>query len=172
MKPVEDAFASETFRRVILPGIVLASGVHPLIAKWAPRIASQYGVGSTVLLVAEVIFFGLAVSSVIQWIYYIYEGFRLRPLTALAHKLNKRRLKTLRTSFDQLQNVQNPSPSEENRLYRVYGALLDFPLKRLDDGSVVRCAERPTRLGNIIAVYELYPRLSMGSILFFTGLTY
>ena len=63
MKPVEDAFGSESFRRVILPGIVLAAGVHPLISILTSPIDSLYGIEASLLLLVEIIFFGLIVSS-------------------------------------------------------------------------------------------------------------
>ena len=69
MEPVEEAFASDIFRRVILPGIVPAIGIHPLISIWASFLDSLCGIGATPMLVGEVVFFGLVVSSAIQWIY-------------------------------------------------------------------------------------------------------
>jgi hypothetical protein len=161
MKPVEDAFASETFRRVILPGIVLAAGLHPLVSVLAPFIDSLYGLAASVLLVAEVVFFGLVVSSATQWIYYVYEGFRLQPLTAFAGRANRRRVQRLSELMNHLQAPGSLSPQENSRT-RTYEALLDFPVRRRSDGTVEHFAERPTRLGNIIATYELYPKIAYG----------
>ena len=93
-------------RRVILPGIVLAAGVHPLVSTLAPTINSLYGVGASVSLIAEVIFFGLIASSATQWIYYVYEGFRLQSLTTLARNTNERRVR-------QLDELMNEPPAEE-----------------------------------------------------------
>src|SRR5258708_19041238 len=120
MKPGEEAFASETFRRVVLPGIVLAIGIHPLITTWAPLIDAVYGIGSTVLLVAEIVLFGLMVSGATQWIYYFYEGFRLKPLTALAGSANRRRLRNLIKLSAQLEVKPSRSEREENQLSEVY----------------------------------------------------
>ena len=80
MKPVEDVFSSDVFRRVVLPGIVLSAGFHPCISSWNPTLSRLYGIGPTTVVVAEIIIFGLGVSSAIQWIYYVYEGFRLEWL--------------------------------------------------------------------------------------------
>src|SRR5262245_19370180 len=93
MKPVEDAFASDIFRQVVLPGVVLSVGLHPLISIWMPAVESLYGVGSMALIAAEIIVLGLAVSSGIQWIYYVYEGFRLEWLTSFAGWRNGQTLK-------------------------------------------------------------------------------
>jgi len=162
MKPVEDAFASETFRRVILPGIVLAAGVHPLVSTLAPTINSLYGVGASVSLIAEVIFFGLIASSATQWIYYVYEGFRLQSLTTLARDANERRVRQL----DELMNRPQPaggfSSSQQESRSTAYEALQDFPIRKRGNGTEEHFAERPTRLGNIIAAYELYPETRYG----------
>lgn len=168
MKPVEEAFASDTFRRVILPGIVLAIGIHPLIANWFHILDRLYGIGATPMLVAEVIFFGLVVSSAINWIYYVYEGFRLAPLTALAHHINRRRVKKLVGLRRELQALKDRTPSQQNKLYQAYEGLRDFPVRKRADGTIEYFAERPTMLGNIIAVYELYAQTRYG----FDGVAY
>jgi hypothetical protein len=168
MKPVEDAFASDTFRRVILPGIVLAIGIHPLIANWVHILDRLYGIGATPMLVAEVIFFGLVVSSAINWIYYVYEGFRLAPLTALAHHINRRRVKKLMEVRRELQALKDRTPSQQNKFYQAYEGLRDFPVRKRPDGKIEYFAERPTVLGNIIAVYELYAQTRYG----FDGVDY
>lgn len=168
MKPVEDAFASDTFRRVILPGIVLTIGIHPLIANWAHVLDKLYGIGAAPMLVGEVIFFGLVVSSAINWIYYVYEGFRLAPLTALAHFINRKRVKHLMELREQLQKMTDRTPRQQNKLYQAYEGLRDFPVRKLPNGKIEYFAERPTRLGNIIAVYELYAASRYG----FDGVAY
>jgi hypothetical protein len=114
------------------------------------------------MLIGEVILFGLLVSSSVQWVYYVYEGFRLTKLTALAHKWNCDRLQRLKVSFERLQNIEKRSDDQRTEFYKVYESLLDFPVTRRPDGSMVREAERATRLGNIIAVYELYPKTRYG----------
>jgi hypothetical protein len=160
MKPVEEAFASTGFRRVVLPGIVLTVGVHPVLSTAMPAIVSAYEISAIVLVVAEILFFGLVVSSGLQWVYYLYEGFRLPLLTRLAQRVNERRLTQFTAkrkalyrgrTFDQL------SSAEQEEVTRVYEYLCDFPLRRHADGAVEHYVERPTRLGNIIATYELYP---------------
>ena len=168
MKPVEDAFASDTFRRVILPGIVLAVGIHPLIARCAHTLDILYGIGATPMLVAEVVFFGLVVSSAINWIYYVYEGFRLEFLTAIAGRLNERRVKNLMKVRKDLQALPSRTSSQQNNLYQAYEGLKDYPVRKRPDGTIEYFAERPTRLGNIIATYELYAKTRYG----FDGVAY
>jgi hypothetical protein len=165
MKPVEDVFSSDIFRRVVLPGIVLSSGFHPFISRSQPTITDLYGVGSTGLIVAEVIIFGLGVSSGIQWIYYVYEGFRLEFVTSLAGRLNRMRVERYQTQSHDIQGERDfdaLSRTEQAKVTRIYEFLLDFPLALDKDGSARHYAERPTRLGNIIATYELYAESRYG----------
>ena len=161
MKPIEDVFSSDTFRRVVLPGIVLAAGIHPLIMKFILVAESLYGISALGMLLSEVVIFGLAVSSAVQWIFYVYEGFRLSWLTTLALRANKRRVERLSDV------VYGPRPaslsvSRQNALYESYEHLRDFPLQRNEDGTASRFADRSTMLGNIIATYELYAQAMYG----------
>lgn len=160
MKPVEEAFASTGFRRVILPGIILTAGIHPLLSKATETIARAYGVAGVVLIVGEILFYGLVVSSALQWIYYVYEGFRLPRLTVLARRMNEARLNrsqqrthAIRAGrpFDEL------SDTEKDEVTRIYEYLCDFPLRKTNSGRTEHYVDRPTRLGNLIATYELYP---------------
>jgi len=165
MKPVEETFSSAAFRRVILPGIILTMGFHPVLSTWLVRVGSVYDISSTVFLVAEVIFFGLIVSSSIQWIYYVYEGFRLPQLTALVGCINRRRVAGLQEqlrSSQQGRNFDDLSEDEKDRVTRIYEDISDFPLRRADTGAIEHYAERPTRLGNIVATYELYAETRYG----------
>src|SRR5271157_1236779 len=162
MKPVEEAFASETFRRIVLPGIVLTIGIHPLIARWASPGISLYGVDPAVLMVVEIIFLGMVASSAIQWIYYVYEGFRIQWLTKPAGRLNQRRVRKLTETRREIAALSSRSESQDMELNKAYEALLDFPVRRQADGSMEYFSERPTRLGNIVASYELYPESRYG----------
>jgi hypothetical protein len=95
VKPFENVFSSATFRRVILPGIILAAGIHPLIMKFILVVESLYGISALGMLVSEVVLFGLAVSIATQRIFYVYEGFRLPWLTKFALHANERRVEKL-----------------------------------------------------------------------------
>jgi hypothetical protein len=165
MKPLEEAFSSTGFRRVILPGIVLAMGIHPLIVGFLPSIEKVYGLSSSILLAIEVIAFGLALSSGLQWIYYLFEGFRAPQLTSLAGKQNRAILQKLlrrRSEIQAEKPFEELSESAKAELYKVYERLQEYPQIRSADGVAQRVAERPTRLGNIIATYELYPESRYG----------
>src|SRR4030095_3616915 len=165
MKPVEEAFAGAGFRRVIMPGIVLTAGIHPIFSDGLEFVAKVYGVNSTVLLIVEVIFFGLVVSSAVQWIYYVYEGFRLPKLTALSGRLNKNRLSKLQVKYRSIygnRDFDKLSPLEQQKIYKIYEQLADYPLRLEPSGVSERYVDRPTRLGNIITTYEMYPETRYG----------
>lgn len=165
MKPIEDALASASFRRVILPGIVLTAGVHPLIAPWISKVAALYGINGNLIFIVEILTFGLALGSATQWIYYIYEGFRWLWLTEVARRLSEKRLNRLTTTLDRLGKRRHEralSAREENTYSKTNERLLDFPRRLRPDGSPEPYSERPTRLGNIIASYELYAQTRYG----------
>jgi hypothetical protein len=92
VKPLEEVFGSRTFRRIVLPGIVLTLGLHPVVSTLLGAFGYLYGVkDGAVILVVEVLFWGLLVSSAINPIYYVYEGFRLPWLSARARSKRKTR---------------------------------------------------------------------------------
>jgi hypothetical protein len=68
----------------------------------------------------------------------------------------------------QLQAMKDRTPRQQNKLYQAYEALRDFPVRKRADGKIEYFAERPTMLGNIIAVYELYAQTRYG----FDGVAY
>ena len=165
MKVVEEAFAGSGFRRVVLPGIVLAAGIHPIFSDGLKFVAAVYGLDTTVLLITEVVFFGLLVSSWVKQIYYLFEGFRLPQLTAWGLKRQRKKLSRLEDahlliqgerSFDEL------NETEKLKVYKIDERLQEFPLRRNTVGSPEQYVDRPTRLGNIIATYELYPKTRYG----------
>lgn len=165
MKPIEDVFSSDVLRRVVLPGIVLSVGFHPFIAGWIPTITSLYGIGSTAVIVAEVLVFGIVISSATNWIYYVYEGYRLEWLTFLGWQCNRVRVRRCKERLKQIyaeRDFNALTPSDQASVLRLNEYLLDFPFETKEDGSVERFVERPTRLGNIIATYEMYAQSRYG----------
>lgn len=176
MKPLEEAFASGTLRRVVLPGIVLTLGFHPVLATLLAQIVSVYGMSSAVVLITEIIALGLIVSSPVRWIYYVYEGFRLTSLTKWALSFNKKRIRRIESDIRKLLNdhpISDLPYAENNRYLELNEKLLDYPLRQ-KDGSTEFYAERSTRLGNLISAYELYPdsRYGISGVIFWYHLLY
>jgi hypothetical protein len=162
MKPLEDAFASRTIRRIVLPGIVLTIGIHPALGGLLAASGDLYGIeDSGLILVIEILFWGLLISSAINPIYYIYEGFRLRWLTEFARSANEKRLLRKKAELERFQakgSYDALEPADRDRISLLYEALQEFPLKRdAATNAATRFVDRPTRLGNIITTYELYP---------------
>ena len=125
----------------------------------------MYGLNSSILLVVEIIAFGLALSSGLQWIYYLFEGFRVPQLTKLVQKRNEARLADLTRRLNEIQHekaLEELPAASQNQVYKVYERLLEYPEVLSAEGTPKRIAERPTRLGNIIATYELYPESRYG----------
>jgi len=167
MKPIEDAFSSTGFRRVILPGVVLMIGIHPVLSGLARRGLTTYGItDAPVTLIAEVIFFGLLLSSSVNWIYYVYEGIKLPWLTSPARRWNEKHLKAAQAEYDGLLKGRPYNDlideAEKLQIALAYEILLDYPLEIGSSGPVRRC-NRPTVLGNIIAAYEGYSTSRYGA---------
>lgn len=165
MKPIEEAFSSAGFRGVVLPGVVLTIGLHPILAGFLRRFQTLYATSETVIVVAEVVIWGMLVSSTINSVYYIYEGFSWPWLTALARQLNERRLRQARAKYESIlggREYASLEPEEKVRAALVHEILTDFPLRTENAGPPERYVRQSTLLGNIIATYELYPRTRYG----------
>lgn len=163
MKPLEQAFASRTIRRIVLPGIIFTAGVHPVISGLLAQFGEVYGLKEAgLVLVIEIFFWGLVISSAINPIYYVYEGFRLPWVTAAARSANRKLVAKTAAELKRLwtpDTYQHLSTRDRERVALLYQTLKDFPLQRPTQGEeAAHFVERPTRLGNIIATYELYPR--------------
>jgi len=131
MKPLEDAFASDIFRRVVLPGIVLALGLHPLVLQFLPGIEQLYGVTPTILVVSEIIILGLGISSATKFIYYVYEGFQLEWLTTPAGWLNRWRLDSHQRRYQRLRGsrpFEDLTDQQQAEVTKIFEFLKDFPL--------------------------------------------
>lgn len=166
MKPIDEAFSSRGFRRVVMPGIVVTLGVHPIIELRLRDVMSNYGLSdSVVVLVAEIMVFGLLLSSATQWVYYVYEGFRLSWITWVAGWWNRRHLRKQIKRAAELKGTKKYEelpPEVQDKLSLIQEDLRDFPLRRVQGGQPERYVDRPTRIGNIITTYELYPRTRYG----------
>src|SRR4051812_38129493 len=162
MKPIEDVFSAETFRRVIMPGIILALGIHPLISRTFPFVYSLYGIGPTTLFVVEIIIFGLSLSSALQLVYYLYEGVVFEPLTSFARRRNEARVSRLSSMVKSLREKAQLTASEQRKRDIAFEKLTDYPLRICQDESVEYYSDSATRLGNIIATYELYAQTRYG----------
>jgi hypothetical protein len=155
-------------RRVVLPGAVVTSYVHPYLRGWlVPVTQEQYGLEVGLVLLAEAVLYGLLLSSAILPIFQVYEGFSLTWLTKWAEERNRKRLAGLEQDWIELKRLreekfpQKLSNEEKNRERRILAGLEDFPIEG-EEGETGYVVEQPTRLGNIMAGYERYPETRYG----------
>jgi len=151
---MNDVLDANRLRTIGLPGLILALAFHPFFAKWIASGASVYGLEATVIFVAEIVLFGLFISSAVRWIYYIYEGYRVAWITEPFRHVNSKliyRRKSKQSKLYAGRRFNELSRSERRRATMLNEYLSDFYLD--EDGKPLR----PTRLANVIASYERYP---------------
>lgn len=164
MKALDDAFGGSTFQGVVLPGVVGMLAAHPPLVPYLREVRQVFDVESGIIVAAEIIVIGLIFSSASRPIYWIYEGFRWKWLTRPAGKWNKRCVMAWQSEMSRIYNGRSAkelSPDEHDRVETLNENLSDFPTQGTDE-NYYWFAERPTRLGNIISTYELYPSLKYG----------
>lgn len=161
MSDAAEAVGSNRLRLLLLPGLIVSLYAHPYALLVLKRSGySVYGLTVGVVFAAEVLFLGILISSAMKPIYYIFEGFRLTWVTASARKYNNWKVDKFRKKLASLYSGGLTTERKE-QASRLLGYLSDFPNMRAD-GRRGYFAERPTRLGNIIASYELYPKTRYG----------
>jgi hypothetical protein len=171
---VAEGLGSSQFRRFFLPGIIAAVGLHAYIPSYLSEyLKTQHAVTQPILLGVEVLLFGLLLSSAAVPIFYLYEGFLLSWLTVPARLWNERRVKKQQEKLEiiyQERDASALSPREIEGASSIEAFLSDFPTVPGDNETYVYKVERPTRLGNIIASYELYPetRYAIDGIFFWS----
>lgn len=164
MKALDEAFGGTTFQGVVLPGVVGMLAVHPLLVPYLREVRQVFDVQSGVVVGAEIIVLGLIFSSASRPIYWIYEGFRWKWLTRLAGRWNNRCVTVWQREMSKIysnRSAQELSGDEHDRVEILNEKLSDFPITKTPEGYYW-FVERPTRLGNIISTYELYPSLEYG----------
>lgn len=148
------------FYRVLLPGVlavILLAPVRPIGALvWlgVSDLADKTAIFFLIVFAA-----GLVLSSARHVIYYAAEGFYWVPW---AHRFFRRTLQKRVASVHQeltaltrKRTSAKLSARERLREMHLYEFLSDFPVST-KDGRVQYRVEGPTRIGNVIASYELY----------------
>lgn len=149
--------------KVIIPGIVGAIAVSPLIVSIGIRCGVDAELSKTMQLIIGLLFTGLtlsigfAVYFLDDYIYRIFEGYLWWPKRLrlnLTKRLNEEIVK-LREKIDKTED------KFEKQL--LWERLMRFPLKMKEGGTEPETeAVLPTRLGNILCSYESYPRSRYG----------
>jgi len=165
MKPPID-FGNKFFFRVVFPGTVIAAAC----ARATQTVLQHYGVKIPIeyALPVEIFIFGWAFVVLDMPIYMAFEGRRFWPATLWAFGLRRERGRLARLHrgmrrYDTSRLIGRPERRERenaDRLYLEAAVMLSgFPLDRPTSAPKVMW---PTRLGNLIAAYEQYPRLKYG----------
>ena len=135
--------------RLIFPGLVLAAAFIPALHTAAYEAGLSFSLGSAFPF--EVVFWGWLIVLADQPIYMLYEGRRYWPKRIWRHGLDRERtrLRKLRVRARRADPLRFTEESIR---------LLDFPLNSKGQPE----ARNPTRLGNLLASYETYPRRIYG----------
>jgi hypothetical protein len=160
------SFGNKLFFRVVAPGVVLAIA----LTRFTQTLLQIYGlkVSFIYVLPAEIIIFGWLCLALDMPIYMLFEGRRFWPswLLNLGRKRERARLLSLYRSMRRHDitrfhhQFNRRTRMDANRRYLECAFDLNgFPLHPT---TAVPNVLWPTRLGNLIAAYEQYPRLKYG----------
>jgi len=154
-------FGPSFFYRVLLPGAILAGLANPLLAPYLASVgANAADIQVWVVLVAAVVI-GILLSALNDPIYQFYEGRRgwWGPAAAWRTRRWQRHVAAL------LAKAQDARTAGRTVTYdEIWSELRQFP----EDDAGNPTATRPTKMGNILASYELYPerRYGMDSVFY------
>ena len=144
-------FGIKLIFRLIFPGAILAAALTPAFR----AILSASGIGTKFeyLFPIEAIALGWIIVISDMRIYMLFEGRRYWPyaIRELLIRCQKRRLKSLSDVLE--------APSVDRRRFLEAG--VEYGNYPVDDGGEAYVAH-PTRLGNIIEAFEVYPRVKYG----------
>ncbi len=154
-----EGFSASQLRRAFLPGLIAAIGLHAYLpATVATSLGRPFELNANVIFLIEVVLYGFLITSSATPIFYLYEGFSAAWLTRPARVWHEWKVARCQATLKHLYD-HNAQESERARQIRSY--LTDFPVKA-DDGGYTYEVERPTRIGNLIATFELYPERVYG----------
>ena len=143
---------------MIFPGLIIAAVLAPLfhtIAIWC-----EVRIPIAFTFPFEVVIWGWIVLLLDSHIYMLFEGRRYWPgfIWSLLQSWEASRLNKLERMLREGRG--QPNDLRQARRYLESGVKIsDFPI---DPGESKQIASYPTRLGNLIAAYEQYPRLKYG----------
>lgn len=164
MKPFF-SFGYPFFLKVVIPGLVAAVALNPLIAV----IGIKLGIAVKMYHALSIAILGISLGFLINFIddiiYKILEGYRLWPKWLriyYTNRLNER----IQKRFEEYKYTQ-----DQIKKGMLWDWLITFPLKKTGQ-DIQTEAVLPTRLGNILHSYEDYPqsRYGMNSVFFWPRL--
>jgi hypothetical protein len=162
MNELSQAFGSALFFRILLPGLVLAAGIHPILRGFPSfgKNAASYPGGDGTVFVAELAILGMMAYASTIPAYHITQGL-LFPWTT---KLNRwfmrwrfdKRYNRLRNLYGDREYSELPE-EDQAQIEDLFSYLNDFPIGPDEAGRSRFSVPHSTRLGNIVATYERYP---------------
>jgi hypothetical protein len=164
---IAGAFGPTFFFRVILPGVVLAAELQPILLPLSTRlhIDSVYGLSAAGLFGVVTVAAGLVLAAADRPIYYLFEGFAWRVLT----RWNRRRLWQRLDRLAARQIELHEKRVKEGKLLGAEKLEASRIAERLRDFPVVFGKKKgryklsgPTLLANVIAAYEQYSKSRYG----------
>ena len=147
------------FYRVALPGVVTVILLAPLRPAWLTPWADT-GLDKTTIFLTAVIGIGLCMSGARTFIYYLFEGFYWMPWSEWQRRRLQEKIDAAHEKYKLLEQKRETageiSKTEERREARLLAFLNDFPINT--ETNPYYFPDRPTRVGNVIASYELYAK--------------
>ena len=167
MKDIAETLGKGWIRTVVLPGLVGAIGVHPLLSPLLmPVLSGVYPISEAVLFVLEVGLLGVIVSAYSFQIVGFFQGhFLPRPVNEFLFRYHGRRLARLEGTYlnaRRLDKGATASPSVALRVRKSLRKILDYPLRKTANDVSEFYVSKPTLLGNIIDTGMTYPTTRFG----------
>ncbi len=147
------SFGLPFFYRVVLPGAFVTAFLSPLVFRVVdvfPRLAAYEGQ----ILLSLVVMLGFLLSIGSDFIYEVYEG-RHWP-SALAKWRTTKWQDYVSSLLQKAQDKNDPKYDER------WSELQQFPVLVGEDDVVRPTATAPTKMGNVLASYEQYPKRRYG----------
>lgn len=158
------SFGLPFFFKVIIPGIVGALILSPLMASVGVRVGINEEIFTASFLNISMIFLGLAlfigllVNFLDDIVYKIFEGLRIWPRwlrRCFTNRLNKK----IEKKMQKIEKAKETKDKVTTKKLRSW--LMMFPLKENRKEAETE-AVLPTKLGNILSSYESYPKSKYG----------
>lgn len=137
--------------------------MYPLVFRHFIEIVSVIidDLNKTTGLIVLTIFIGLILSGSDRFVYYVFEGFRATKLTNWIRQRLEGRVRNRAQRLNHLHSLVEKSQADELEATHLAEYLQSFPLQ-INQAGATYSVVSPTRLGNIVASYELYAESRYG----------